>query len=198
MSNYPVLILASSSPRRQELIRSLGLPFKIIVSDADEHTAPTMTPAEIVETLSMRKAQAVFDRLKGREKEGIIIGSDTIVVFEGKVLGKPEDEQDAFQMLHTLQGKTHQVYSGVACIDAVTGKHIVNHRMTSVTMKALSEQQIKRYINTGEPKDKAGSYGIQGLGATIVEKIAGDYFNVVGLPLSLLSDVLSEFGVEVI
>ncbi|MDF2648060.1 MAG: septum formation inhibitor Maf [Paenibacillus sp.] len=200
MSNSPKqrLILASSSPRRQELIQSLGLPYIIRVSDADETVEEKISPAELVEVLSLRKASTVLDMLEASEKEGIIIGSDTVVVYRDEVLGKPVDEQDSFRMLKALQGSTHQVYSGVACVDAATGKQVVSHRVTHVKMKSMSDAQILRYIATGEPKDKAGSYAIQGIGATIVESIEGDYFTVVGLPLSLLSDLLLSFEIQVL
>ncbi|MDQ0901465.1 MULTISPECIES: nucleoside triphosphate pyrophosphatase [unclassified Paenibacillus] len=200
MSNSPKqrLILASSSPRRQELIQSLGLPYIIRVSDADETVEEKISPAELVEVLSLRKASTVLDMFEASEKEGIIIGSDTVVVYQDEVLGKPVDEQDSFRMLKSLQGSTHQVYSGVACVDAATGKQVVSHRVTHVKMKSMSDAQILRYIATGEPKDKAGSYAIQGIGATIVESIEGDYFTVVGLPLSLLSDLLLSFEIQVL
>ncbi|MGO4271835.1 nucleoside triphosphate pyrophosphatase [Paenibacillus sp. TAF58] len=200
MSHSPKqrLILASSSPRRQELIQSLGLPYIIRVSGADETVEEKITPSELVEVLSLRKAGAVLDMLEASEKEGIIIGSDTVVVYQDEVLGKPVDEQDSFRMLKDLQGSMHQVYSGVACVDAATGKQVVSHRVTHVKMKSMSDAQILRYIATGEPKDKAGSYAIQGIGATIVESIEGDYFTVVGLPLSLLSDLLLSFEIQVL
>ncbi|NEW04491.1 septum formation protein Maf [Paenibacillus sp. SYP-B3998] len=200
MSHNPTqrLILASSSPRRQELIQSLGLPYIIRVSDADETVEGEITPAEIVELLSLRKASAVRELLQDSEKHGIIVGSDTIVVYQNEVLGKPVDEEDSFQTLKALQGNTHEVYSGVACLDANTGRHVVSHCVTRVSMKPLSDDQIRRYIATGEPKDKAGSYGIQGLGATTIKSIEGDYFNVVGLPLSLLSDLLLSFDIQVL
>ncbi|MBP1156591.1 MULTISPECIES: Maf family protein [unclassified Paenibacillus] len=194
------LILASSSPRRQELIRSLQLPYQIIVSDVDETTEPGLTPEQIVEQLSGRKASAVYERCKADLQElpeGIIIGSDTIVVLNEEILGKPKDEADAFRMLKSLQGREHHVYSGVACIDLQTGVQHVAHQRTAVWMKELTDERIRRYMATGEPMDKAGSYAIQGLGATIVERIEGDYFNVVGLPMSLLSDMLERFSVAV-
>jgi septum formation protein len=194
----PLLILASSSPRRQELIRSLGLPYEIISSNADESVDEKLTPAEIVEVLSLRKAQAVCEVIRSSDKQGVVIGSDTIVVFQGQVLGKPTDGKDSFRMLSALQGNTHQVYSGVACVDSQTEVFNVSHRVTNVTMKPLTDEQIRRYIATGEPQDKAGSYAIQGLGATIVEGIEGDYFNVVGLPLSLLSDLLKAYDVHIL
>jgi septum formation protein len=194
----PLLILASSSPRRQELIRSLGLPYEIISSNADESVDDKLTPAEIVEVLSLRKAQTVCEVIRSSDKQGIVIGSDTIVVFEGQILGKPKDGKDSFRMLSALQGNTHQVFSGVACVDSQTGAFQVSHRVTNVTMKSLTDEQIRRYIATGEPQDKAGSYAIQGLGATIVEGIEGDYFNVVGLPLSLLSDLLKAYNIHIL
>jgi septum formation protein len=193
------LILASSSPRRQELIRSLGIPYEIRVSDADETVEDGVSPSEIVEILSLRKANTVFGQMRSQEQQhGVIIGSDTIVVFQGQVLGKPADETDSFRMLSMLQGNTHQVYSGVACIDARSGKYAVSHRVTNVKMKPMPSERIHRYIATGEPRDKAGSYAIQGIGATLVEGIEGDYFNVVGLPLSLLADMLEEFDIRVL
>lgn len=194
------LILASSSPRRQELIRSLQLPYQIIVSDVDETTEAGLAPEHIVEQLSGRKASAVYERCKADQAElrdGVIIGSDTIVVLNGEALGKPKDEEDAFRMLKSLQGKEHHVYSGVACIDLQTGLRYVDHQRTAVWMKGLTDERIRRYIATGEPMDKAGSYAIQGLGATIVERIEGDYFNVVGLPMALLSDMLDRFSIAV-
>lgn len=198
-SSIQTLILASSSPRRQELIGSLQVPYCIRVSDVDETTEPGMKPADIVESLSLRKATAVAGQMKNEpELDGVIIGSDTIVVWNGEVLGKPVDEADAVRMLMQLQGNTHEVYSGIACLSERQGFSIVSHRVTKVTMKSLTGDQIKRYVATGEPMDKAGSYGIQGLGATIVERIEGDYFNVVGLPISLLADMLRQFGIEVL
>ncbi|OCT14930.1 septum formation protein Maf [Paenibacillus pectinilyticus] len=196
--NQPRLILASSSPRRQELIQSFGLPYIIRVSDADETVDAKVSPSELVEILSIRKASTVRDMLEAQDQDGIIIGSDTVVVYNDEVLGKPADEQDAFRMLQALQGNTHQVYSGVACVDAETGKQVVSHSVTHVRMKPMSDEQILRYIATGEPKDKAGSYAIQGIGATIVSGIDGDYFTVVGLPLSLLSDLLLTFDIQVL
>lgn len=192
------LILASTSPRRQELIRALGLPYEIVASEADETVANHLTPAEIVETLSERKARAVYERVPSYPGRQIIVGSDTIVVYNGEPLGKPADREDARRMLSMLQGNTHYVFTGITCIEAGTGRSLTAHRMTRVTMKPLSERQIDRYIETGEPMDKAGAYAIQGLGATMVEAIEGDYFNVVGLSLNLLADMLYSFNIEVL
>lgn len=194
--NSRLIILASGSPRRRELLSLLGLPFEVISSDADESTPPEFTPEMIVRSLALRKAEAVVPA--AGKRNAVIVGSDTIVVLDDKVLGKPVDEQDSRVMLGLLQGKTHQAYTGVACIGPPEGKILVEHRVTSVTMRALSEEEISAYIATGEPADKAGSYAIQGLGATMVEKIEGCYFNVVGLPLSLLERMLSRVGISVL
>mgnify|MGYP001300047347 CR=1 FL=1 len=192
------LYLASSSPRRQFLIRMLRLPYDIVAPSVEEQIDFHWSPTEIVRELSLSKARAVYDDLSAQQKDGIVIGADTVVVYQGNILGKPRCEQEAFQMLDMLQGNTHAVLSGVACIDVRSGKQLVTHCKTSVTMKPLTEEQMWRYIQTGEPLDKAGAYGIQGLGALIVDKIEGDYFHVVGLPGSTLAEMLREFGVEVI
>ncbi|QSF44083.1 Maf family protein [Paenibacillus tianjinensis] len=194
--NSRLIILASGSPRRRELMSNLGLPFEVMVSDADESTPPDFTPEMIVHTLALRKAEAVLPA--AGERNAVIVGSDTIVVLDDKVLGKPVDEQDSKAMLSMLQGRTHQVYTGVACIGLPDGKSEVAHRVTSVKMRTLGEEEISAYIATGEPADKAGSYAIQGLGATLVEEIEGCYFNVVGLPLSLLGGMLTRFGISVL
>lgn len=193
-----MLILASSSPRRQELIQYLELPVQICASEVNEETEEGLSPVDVVETLSFRKAEAVLKRLKTDGMTGIIVGSDTIVELDGQILGKPKDTTDAVRMLKDLEGKQHQVFTGVACIDIESGHSIVKHRVTKVTMKALNDTKIKRYVETGEPFDKAGSYGIQGKGSFIIESIEGCYFNVVGLPLSLLSDMLEEMGMEIL
>ncbi|MFC9711716.1 septum formation inhibitor Maf [Paenibacillus sp. JNUCC31] len=192
------IILASTSPRRKELIASLHLAFDVIPSHADEDTPPEWTPEQTVQELAMRKALAVYRGLEGREQDAVIVGSDTIVVLDGDILGKPVDEADAERMLSRLQGRVHRVFTGVACIDAGNGQSMVQYRQTDVTMKELSEATIRAYVQTGEPSDKAGSYAIQGIGASLIDRIEGCYFNVVGLPLSLLSDMLSGFGVHVL
>ncbi|AWX55290.1 septum formation inhibitor Maf [Brevibacillus brevis] len=191
--NVP-LILASSSPRRRELLQTLGLSFTVITSDVDETTAEHLSASEVVEELSLRKAKEVASRLT----EGVVLGSDTVVVLDGQILGKPVDEMDAFRMLSMLQGQEHTVYSGVALIDVETGRAEVSHSLTHVRIRALTEQEIKSYIATGEPMDKAGSYAIQGIGATLVEGITGDYFTVVGLPLGLTSTLLTRFGMPIL
>jgi septum formation protein len=193
-----MLILASSSPRRQELIRTFRLPVRIEASLADESYSTVSSPAEIVETLALRKANAVVHSRNLDSVDGIVIGADTIVVYDNHILNKPVDDEDARRMLLMLQGHTHQVFSGIVCIDLKSGKQLVEHRITEVTMRELTKEQINRYIASGEPADKAGAYGIQGMGAALVDSIHGCYFNVVGLSLSLLSAMLNELGVDVL
>ncbi|HEY4389934.1 MAG TPA: Maf family protein [Paenibacillus sp.] len=199
-SNAPRhIILASTSPRRRELIATLGIPFDIVPSYADESTSEKWTPEQIVQELARRKAEAVYHSTSfDEDSAGIIVGSDTVVVRDGTVLGKPQDKQEAASMLRSLQGRSHTVYTGVACIDSRTGETLVDFRSTIVTMKPLNEREIEAYAASGEGLDKAGAYAIQGLGATIVTGIEGCYFNVVGLPLSLLVDMLGKFGVHVL
>ncbi|WP_328284463.1 Maf family protein [Paenibacillus tarimensis] len=197
------LILASASPRRRVLIESLGLriPVEIVSSDADETTPDEWLPAKVVEQLAVRKAGAVRDRFlkEGRiQSPSVIVGADTIVVLDGDKLGKPADAGEAAAMLKRLQGRPHEVFTGVAVIDLQSGRTRGESRVTRVHMKPLDEGRIERYIASGEPMDKAGSYGIQGLGAVLVDRIEGCYFNVVGLPVSLLAELLADFGVETI
>ncbi|SCW46245.1 septum formation protein [Paenibacillus tianmuensis] len=190
------LVLASSSPRRQELIQMLKLPFEIITNDVDETISTDLPPDRIVEELSLRKAKASTARVT--DSQSIVIGSDTIVVYSQQVLGKPKDQEDAFRMLKLIEGKTHQVYTGITCIDVGESRIITRSKVTDVRMKALSDEQIRAYIATGEPMDKAGAYAIQGIGSTIIESINGDHFNVVGMSLSLLSELLEELDVKVL
>ncbi|MHA6485154.1 Maf family protein [Paenibacillus sp. strain BS8-2] len=195
------LVLASSSPRRKELVASLdlSLPVSILSTDMDESYESNWTPQEVVEQLSLRKglgAEALLTQ-RGEESAGtLILAADTIVVLDGQILGKPNDDEEAVRMLTSLQGRSHEVYSGIALLAAGTEHHSVASRRTKVFMKALDEQRIRRYVASGEPRDKAGAYGIQGYGAALVDTIEGCYFNVVGLPLSLLSDRLKTFGVQ--
>ncbi|WP_169082748.1 Maf family protein [Paenibacillus sp. PL91] len=195
------LVLASSSPRRKELVASLdlSLPVYILSTDTDESIEAHWSPEQVVEQLSLRKANAALDLLQQKQavETSLIIGADTIVVLDGDVLGKPVDDDEAKAMLRRLQGRAHEVYTGIACVLSSSGEAQLAHRMTKVKMKPLSEEQIARYVATGEPRDKAGSYGIQGLGSTLVDEIEGCYFNVVGLPLSLLSDMLATYDIAV-
>jgi septum formation protein len=198
ISNRPTLILASASPRRQELIALLGLPFQVIPSRVEEDTPTHWSPSQIVEALSKRKALAVSEELTGSEySSSIVVGSDTIVVLNGYVMGKPSDAHDAERMLLQLSGEIHEVYTGITCIRSSDTKTVTSHRMTKVRMRKLSPEQISRYVATGESLDKAGAYGIQEMGSLLVESIEGCYFNVVGLPVSLLAVQLEQFDVQV-
>lgn len=190
------LILASASPRRQELIRTFDLPVEVLPSHADETTPDDWEPRRIVEELSRRKAIASAG-LTNR-KDAIVVGSDTIVVLDGRVLGKPADEEEAVRMLRSLQGRMHDVYTGIACIRLSDGTERIAHSHTKVKMKALGEEQIRRYVASGEPMDKAGAYGIQGRGSAFVEHLDGDFFAVMGLSVSVLSELLRELGADVL
>ena len=182
------IILASASPRRKELLSRLGWEFEVCVSDAEEKITKS-DPGEIVEELSALKAKAVFDKLEGDESGDIlVIGSDTVVAYEGKILGKPVDAADAVRMLKMLQGKTHEVYTGVTMHMQKGGKEIVKtfHESAEVTFYPMSQEEIDWYVASLEPMDKAGAYGIQGLGGRFVKGIRGDYSTIVGLPAARL------------
>ena len=184
------LILASASPRRRELLTRIGLSFEILSARGEENPRSAI-PEEMVQELSAGKALEIYGSLEEQEKEeAVIIGADTLVAFENRVMGKPHDEKDAFDMLFLLQGKTHQVYTGVTLLYTPKGetacKKLTFLEKTDVTMYPMTEQEILEYIATGEPMDKAGAYGIQGRCATYVRGICGDYNNVVGLPVSRL------------
>lgn len=186
------IILASQSPRRKELLERMGIrSFKTISPDIDERAFDGLSPAELVETLSREKSRAVAERAGD---EDIIIAADTVVALDGAILGKPEDETDAFKMLTLLSGVRHQVYTGVTVRRG--GECVTEHEVTDVSFRELSEEEIERYISTGEPMDKAGAYGIQGYGALLVEGISGDYYNVMGLPVCRLGRILARFGVD--
>lgn len=184
------LILASASPRRRELLARIGLSFEVLPARGEENPRSAI-PEEMVQELSAGKALEIYGSLEEQEKEeAVIIGADTLVAFENRVMGKPHDEKDAFDMLFLLQGKTHQVYTGVTLLYTPKGetacKKLTFLEKTDVTMYPMTEQEILEYIATGEPMDKAGAYGIQGRCATYVRGICGDYNNVVGLPVSRL------------
>ena len=181
------IILASASPRRQELLKTAGFSFEVIPANIDETPDPSHTPAQLVCSLAEQKCEAVYYT---RPKE-IVIGADTIVAIDGLILGKPSDEAEAFVMLKRLQGRSHTVYTGV-CIKSLQ-KKLSFVESTEVYMRTLSDEEICEYIATGDPMDKAGSYGIQARGAALIERVEGDYFAVVGLPLCRLSLVLKEF-----
>lgn len=184
------IVLASASPRRQELLTQMGLTYRVHAVDIDEHMDRKMAPGVLVEAISREKAAACA-ALEGPEP--LIIAADTVVAWNREVLGKPADEAGAREMLSHLSGQTHEVYTGFTVRrgeKAVTGS-----QRTEVSFRMLTDEEIDAYIATGEPMDKAGAYGIQGFGSLLVEGIRGDYFNVMGLPVCLLGQTLKQFGV---
>jgi septum formation protein len=185
------LILASASPRRKELLKQAGLEFIVDASNHPEDIHSNLSPEELVKTLSLEKARATAKK----HPDAIIIAADTIGVLRGKIVGKPHTAEEARKMLQMLSGKSHRVITGLTVLDSALNKTITRTVETLVYIKQLSLAEIQNYLDTGEPLDKAGAYAIQGLGAVIVEKIIGDYYNVVGLPLNALAECLNEFGV---
>lgn len=186
------IILASASPRRSELLRNMGLDFSVVVSDADEASVDRDVPPEIyVQELALLKAASTAKKITDRE-DAIVISADTVVVNNGAILGKPDSEAEAERMLSELSSRTHQVFTGICVLRIRDAYTVCKAVRTDVTFKELSKEKIRRYIDSGEPMDKAGAYGIQGLGAMLAERINGDYFNVVGLPVSALSDILEQ------
>ena len=182
-----MLILASNSPRRKEILEMLGFDFKIVVSHCDE-TVDKISPKQTVMELSKRKAMAI-----NCEETDIIIGSDTIVCLNDNILGKPKDKDDAIRMLKSLSGNCHEVFTGVTIISGK--KCITDYVSAKVYFKKMSEDEIIYYVNTNEPMDKAGAYAIQGKGAAYIEKIEGDFFAVMGLPACFVSKALAEFNI---
>lgn len=186
------LILASASPRRKEILNNMGYEFQVKPSGIEEVVHPHMTPDQTATDLARQKAEDIATR----HPEDLVIGADTIVVLDETVLGKPRDQEDAVRMLRELRGREHQVITGVALIQGQ--KEQCFSVTTRVWMADASEELLSAYVMSGEPMDKAGSYGIQGKGALLVEKIEGDYFNVVGLPIQKIARVLAEeYGIEV-
>ena len=194
------IILASKSPRRRELLENIGLTFEVMVDNSPEYADKSMPPGEYVQKIARVKLENVMRAVVDDEACGnlVIIAADTVVVFAGEILGKPEDKDDAFRMLKLLSRNTHEVYTGIAVLNPADNGVITHAEMTRVTFRELSDEEIASYVNTGEPMDKAGSYGIQNLGSLLVSKIEGDFFNVVGLPLCKLGNILSELGVSAI
>ena len=183
------IILASQSPRRKELMGKLNISFVVRVADIDEAMDPAKPPAEEVARVSSLKAEAV-----PRDPEDVVIAADTIVVCDGVVLGKPKDTEDAVAMLQMLSGRDHQVMTGMTLLKG--DRRITHTEITDVHFRPLSQNDIENYIRTGEHKDKAGAYGIQGGAAVFVDKISGDYFNVVGLPVCRLQILLQRIMEE--
>ncbi len=200
------IILASGSPRRRELLTQIGIPFEVRVSEADESMEPGTGPEELVKELSRRKAQAVLS--DAGEEDVIVLGADTVVALDGRILGKPGSAEEACRMLRSLSGRTHQVYTGVTilrsrpvCAAAQAGGAVCPDgcgitfaEETDVTFAEMTDAQIRDYVDTGDPLDKAGAYGIQGYCARYITGIKGDYYNVVGLPVAAVYAALSRLG----
>ncbi|HJB79364.1 Maf family protein [Flavonifractor plautii] len=186
------IILASKSPRRRALLEQMGVKdFRILTPDIDEHMDRELPPAELVRQISLEKAQAVAAQA---DPNAVIIAADTVVALDGVVLGKPADEEEAFRMLSLLSGNRHQVYTGLTVL---RGEQVFSQwEETSVTFRPLTAEEIEAYIATGEPMDKAGAYGIQGYGALFIEGISGDYYNVMGLPVCRLGQILGQLGMN--
>lgn len=195
------IILGSASPRRRELLAQIGADFEVRVSNKEE-VYHSNVPEEIVKELALMKAENVAEELveenpAGAVKSTVVIGADTIVVLDGKILGKPADEADAVQMLSSLQGRRHDVYTGVAVLDYDENgeKRVYNYPVgTAVYVNEMTEEEIRAYVETKDPLDKAGAYGIQGRFAAHIDRIEGDYYNVVGLPVSRVYRTLRELG----
>ncbi len=181
------LILASASPRRKSLMDVLGLEFEIKISDCEEHIDTNNSVENIVMSLSAQKAYAVAETLNNN---CLVIGADTVVSYGNEILGKPQDVEDAIRMLKLLSGKTHSVYTGFTIINTSDNTTVTDYEKTNVKFKELTEKEIIDYVNTKDPLDKAGAYSIQGIASSFVEKLDGDYNNVVGLPIYKLSKYL--------
>ena len=183
------IILASASPRRKEILENTNVKFKIMASSIEELTLEGESPCQMVMRLAFEKGIDIASR----QKSDLVISADTIVVLDNTVLGKPKDEIEARKMITSLSGRTHQVITGISLINLDNNKKIIDYVISNVKFKNLSEEDINDYIRTKESLDKAGAYGIQGYGALLVEEIQGDYFNIVGLPISRLSYLLKKY-----
>ncbi|MDW7740017.1 MAG: Maf family protein [Bacillota bacterium] len=186
------IILASASPRRAKLLRQAGIPFRVIYPSVSEKFEESEDPEKIVLKLAYDKAAIVA----GKIEHGYIIAADTLVVFENNILGKPKDREDALRMLQRINGKMHKVITGLVLFDAASKNWLEGVAVTKVWFKKLSDDAIDAYLDTGEPLDKAGAYGIQEKAALFVEKIEGCYTNVVGLPLGLLYNMMNQMNVS--
>ena len=193
MDASPKIILASSSPRRRELLASIGLDFRVVVPEVDEVPRPGESPYDFAVRAARDKAVWVHATLVKEETCGVVIGADTVVTLEGRIFGKPSGEADARAMLSLLSGKTHEVVTGL-CVISSEGKTHALYVATQVTMNRLSVAEVAAYVATGEPMDKAGAYAIQGGAAYMVSRIEGSYTNVVGLPLAELHRLLKQQG----
>ena len=182
------IILASASPRRREILENTNVKFDVISSSIEELVLEGESPCQMVMRLAFEKGIDIASK----RKSDLVISADTIVVLDNTVLGKPKDEEEAKLMITNLSGRTHQVITGISLINLENDKKVIDYVISNVKFKNLSEDDINDYIKTKESLDKAGAYGIQGYGALLVEEIQGDYFNIVGLPISKLSDLLKK------
>lgn len=189
------ILLASSSPRRKQLLKQIGVPFQVIQVSYEERPNPRLKPKGLVESLSLGKAEAALTAYTG--EPALIIGADTVVAYKDDILTKPKNEEDALVMLQRLSGNIHQVVTGFTVIDTQTRRSVTKSSVTTIYMRKLSRREMTSYVATKEPFDRAGGYGIDGFGAQFVEKIEGDYYTVVGLPLSMLVEELKRFGVTI-
>lgn len=188
------IVLASASPRRKEILEITGLDFQVCASDYKEDLNPSFKPHKLARFLSRKKAEAVAHKYR----DAVIIAADTFIYFKNSLLGKPRTAEEAEKMLGLLNGKVHSVITGFTILDTGSEKIISKSVVTKVYVRKLTEEEIRAYISSGEPLDKAGAYAVQGLGAVFIEKIEGDFFNVMGLPLAALSESLKKFGVHVL
>lgn len=186
----PRIILASASPRRAELLKQIGVEFELVPSQIEERPHPDEAPGDYITRIARAKVVAVA---RGRDS-GLVIGADTVVVLDGRLIGKPENQADAHRLLRLLSGKWHAVLTGVALYDVETRHEVADYEKTLVKFAQLNDTEIDWYVNTGEPMDKAGAYGIQGLGGLFVDEIAGNYYNVVGLPIPLVYRLARRLG----
>jgi len=194
MSKAPQIVLASASPRRKELLTLAGLKFIVDAGNYEEDLALGLKPHDLAKFLSREKARAVSHKYRN----AIIIAADTFIVFRNELLGKPHTDREAVRMLTLLSGKSHAIITGYTVLDTKSGRTLSRSVETEVWFKRLSPAEIRAYVKTGEPLDKAGAYAIQGKGSLIVKKIDGDYCNVIGLPLATLAETLKTFGIRVL
>lgn len=186
------IILASTSPRRKEIFEKAGIPFSMEDSGYEEDLSLPLEPRELAKHLALEKAKAVASR----HKDAVVIGADTIVAINNRILGKPKDLNKATDMLKLLSGSTNTVITGIAIVDGKSGKNITRTEETKVYFKKLTDKDIAKYISTGEPMGKAGAYAVQGLGASLIDRIEGDFHNAMGLPLAVLLEELKKFGIR--
>lgn len=188
------MILASSSPRRREILSNLGIAFTVLSEEIKEEQREGETPSSHVIRLAVQKALAVAKNLQ----HGVVIGADTIVLLDGKILGKPKNAAEAKEMLFSLSGREHIVITGIGIVDIDHNRTLSGQQQTIVYFRRLTDQEIDCYVATGEPLDKAGGYGIQGKGGFLIRRIEGDYFTVVGLPVSLLYELLQDVDIDLL